>query len=51
MAFAVFAVFGPRSFWYTTPSWFTINVFTPETAYVAGYATTANPPTIFPFTR
>jgi len=26
-------VFGPRSFWYTTPSWLTMKVITPETPY------------------
>src|SRR5512143_78111 len=30
------AVFGPRSFWYTTPSWLTMKVITPEEPYFAG---------------
>src|SRR5437773_9515558 len=36
-------VFGPRSFWYTTPSWLTMKVITPETPYCAGKATSAKP--------
>src|SRR5437660_10113342 len=33
---AAFAVFGPRSFSYTTSSWLTIKVITPEDRYMAG---------------
>lgn len=36
MELAIFAVPSPRSFWYTTPSWFTTKVITPELPYVAG---------------
>jgi hypothetical protein len=36
MARATAAVLGPRSFWYTTPSWFTMKVMTPELPQLAG---------------
>jgi hypothetical protein len=32
------------------PSWLTMNVMMPETAYVAGNATRANPPIMCPLT-
>ena len=41
---------GPRSFAYTTPSWLTMKVCTPELPYDAGHATTAKPPNSLPFT-
>src|SRR5437870_1773868 len=48
-------VFGPRSFWYTTPSWLTMKVITPETPYCAGKATSEDllvpPPRIDPPAR
>src|SRR5262249_3707959 len=50
MAPARVAVVGPRSFSYTTPSWLTMNVITPETPYWAGYATIPKPPIIWPRT-
>jgi hypothetical protein len=34
-------VLGPRSFWYTTPSWSTTKVITPDARYSAGHATVA----------
>src|SRR5450432_4170071 len=40
---ASFAVSGPRSFSYTTLSWVTTNVITPDDRYSAGYAMKANP--------
>ena len=36
IARATAAVLGPRSFWYTTPSWFTMKVMTPELPQLAG---------------
>src|SRR6266850_304068 len=50
IASAIWGVFGPRSFWYTTPSWLTMNVMIPETPYLAGKATSANPPIMCPLT-
>ena len=35
------AVPGPRFFWYTTPSWFTMNVMIPVSPYFAGHAISA----------
>src|SRR5262249_22921219 len=49
IAFAIAAVRGPKSFWYTFPSEPTMNVMTPEFRYFAGYARIANPRVIFPF--
>src|SRR5262249_14616519 len=50
MVLARVAVVGPRSFSYTTPSWFTMKVITPDTPYCAGYATIPKPPIIWPRT-
>jgi hypothetical protein len=36
IASATAAVLGPRSFWYKTPSWFTMKVMTPELPQLAG---------------
>src|SRR5882762_2288419 len=36
IALAMVSVFLPRSFWYTTPSWSTMKVMTPEERYSAG---------------
>src|SRR5579862_4293749 len=36
IALANSAVFGPRSFWNTTPSWLTRNVITPDAPHFAG---------------
>src|SRR5262245_13395483 len=36
MPLAIAAVFGPRSFWKTLPSWLTTKVMTPELPYSAG---------------
>src|SRR5260370_42013383 len=50
IADAVCVVALPKSFCSNTPSWLMVNVITPELRYSAGYATKANPPTIFPST-
>jgi hypothetical protein len=50
MLAAMRAVFGPKSFSYTSPRWLTRNVITPEFLYSAGYATNAKPPIILPRT-
>ena len=47
---AIFAVFGPRSFEKTSPSWFTRKVMIPEFPYSAGHATSAKPPIMRPRT-
>jgi hypothetical protein len=41
MALPIASVFVPRSFCYTTPSAFTMNVITPDDRYSAGWVTKA----------
>ena len=48
MPMAMLAVFGPRSFWYTSPSGPTMNVMMPLDSNTAGQATNTKSPVIRP---